>query len=178
MSRPSPSTECLTPKTSHHLPLGRLVAYAVVLGPVLGVMLADYYCVRHQRLDVPALYHDARRPHTTGAAAATTTYYYTGGFNLVAVAAMVLGILPTLPGMVASLSASFGRGEGGKGGRTDVWSVMYSFSWFVGVAVAALAYVVLTWVVGVVGRRRRGKGGEEGGNKDGGELVAVVAGDG
>lgn len=150
-----------------------------MLGPVLGVMLADYYCVRHQRLDVPALYYDARRPHTPATAtAANTTYYYTGGFNLVAVAAMVLGILPTLPGMVASLSASFGGGGGGKRGRTDVWSVMYSFSWFVGVAVAALAYVVLTWVVGAVGRRRRGKGGEEGGVKDGGELVAVVAGDG
>jgi len=104
-----------------------LVAYASLLGPVLGVMLADYYIIRKQHLDVPALY-----------ASAPSTYWYARGVNPVAVAALVLGVLPTLPGMVASLAAGESKTDG-------VWSVVYSFSWFVGLAVAALAHVLLTW---------------------------------
>lgn len=36
--------------------LNFLVAYSVLLGPVVGVVLADYYIVRQRELDVDALF--------------------------------------------------------------------------------------------------------------------------
>lgn len=36
--------------------LNFLISYSVVLGPVVGVVLTDYYCVRGRQLDVDALF--------------------------------------------------------------------------------------------------------------------------
>jgi hypothetical protein len=33
-----------------------LVGYSIVLGPVIGVVMADYWLVRHRQLDIDALY--------------------------------------------------------------------------------------------------------------------------
>jgi NCS1 family nucleobase:cation symporter-1 len=49
-----------------------LVGYSALLGPIGGIMIADYYLLRHQQLDVPDLYSYQGR------------YTYGNGFNTAA----------------------------------------------------------------------------------------------
>lgn len=90
-----------------------LVFVSGLLGPVLGVMLADYYWVRQARLSVAALF-DPNGP-----------YAYRGGINPVAALALAAGVAVALIGyFVPPLE----------------W--LYTASWFSGCLVAFLLYGV------------------------------------
>ena len=67
-----------------------LVGYSALMGPIGGIVLADYYLIRQMNLSIKDLY--SLSPY--GA------YYYYGGFNLAALAALVIGILPVTPGFL------------------------------------------------------------------------------
>src|SRR5207247_742648 len=67
-----------------------LIGYGALLGPVAGIMIADYFVVRRGELIVNDLY----RRHGV--------YEYSRGFNWVAIGALALGVLPSLPGFVAA----------------------------------------------------------------------------
>src|SRR5205085_6931828 len=65
-----------------------LVGYSSLLGPIGGILIADYYFIRKQTLVTKDLYrHDG-------------IYGYGNGFNSKAVVALLLGILPNLPGFL------------------------------------------------------------------------------
>ncbi|HKE90154.1 MAG TPA: NCS1 family nucleobase:cation symporter-1 [Gemmatimonadales bacterium] len=98
-----------------------LIGYGALLGPVAGIMIADYFLIRRGVLQVEDLY---RR----GGA-----YEYVRGVNWVAVVAFVLGVLPNLPGFIAAISGST---------TTPLFATFYSWAWFVGFGVAMLVYVV------------------------------------
>jgi len=98
-----------------------LIGYGALLGPVAGIMIADYFLIRRGVLEVDDLY---RR----GGA-----YEYVGGVNWVAVFAFVLGVLPNLPGFIAAISRST---------TTPLFATLYNWAWFVGFGVAMLVYVV------------------------------------
>lgn len=74
-----------------------LGGYSVFLAPVGGVLMTDFLFVHYRRISLPDLYT------TTG-----SVYWYTYGWNLRAVAAFVLGIVPTLPGFIRSINSSLG----------------------------------------------------------------------
>jgi nucleobase:cation symporter-1, NCS1 family len=93
---------------------GWLVGYSALLGPIAGIMIADYFLVRRSRLIVPDLY---RR---NGA------YAYDNGVNLRAVTALGAGIAVSLVGLVL-----------------PPLRILYDYAWFVGFGVAALVYVSL-----------------------------------
>jgi NCS1 family nucleobase:cation symporter-1 len=110
-----------------------LIGYGALLGPVAGIMIADYFLVRHGVLQVDDLY---RR----GGA-----YEYRRGVNWVAVAAFVLGVLPNLPGFIAAISGS---------ATTPLFATLYNWAWFVGFAVSVVVYVGgMKAVNGAVGHR-------------------------
>lgn len=67
-----------------------LVGYSALLGPIGAILLADYYLVQKTNLSVKQLYTSNPR----GA------YYYSGGYNLAAMTALILGILPVIPGFL------------------------------------------------------------------------------
>lgn len=92
------------------------------LGPIAGIMMADFWILRQRHLNLPALY---RHPDI---------YSFCGGFNLRAFAAFMLGISPNLPG----LARATGR-LGVPMGATYV----YSLSWLVGTVIAGLVYMGL-----------------------------------
>jgi len=98
-----------------------LIGYGALLGPVAGILIADYFVVRRGVLIVNDLYkrHGA--------------YEYSHGINWLAVAAFALGVAPSLPGFVAAL-----------GGRTASrpFAGLYNWAWFVGFLISALIYVV------------------------------------
>jgi NCS1 family nucleobase:cation symporter-1 len=76
---------------------------AAAIGPLYGILLADYYLVKMQKVDVPALFSD--RPGNT--------YWYQGGVNPVAVMAVVPSTLIAIalnfiPGQIATFSLFIG----------------------------------------------------------------------
>lgn len=102
-----------------------LIGYSALLGPIAGIMIVDYYFIRQTRLDVEQLYRD------------NGIYWYRNGWNVAAIAAFALGVLPNIPGFLnAAFPASFPD-------VSDVFKTIYTYAWFVGVAVAALVYGVL-----------------------------------
>lgn len=99
-----------------------LVGYSALLGPIGGVMLADYYLIRRRELSVEDLY----------SLSSTGAYYYCGGFNLVAVVALVVGVLPVVPGFLEKV--------GIVSRVPEVFSVIYGNAWFVSTFLAAFCY--------------------------------------
>ncbi|GAA5936318.1 uncharacterized protein JCM15063_002779 [Sporobolomyces koalae] len=79
--------------------LSFMASYAIVLIPLASILAADYYFVKRSKYDVPALYDF------------TSIYRYKGGFNLAAVAALVVSIPPNMPGMINSLNPSVDIGN-------------------------------------------------------------------
>ncbi len=71
--------------------LSRHVRPTCAFCPPLG--RADYHLLRHRQLDLDALY----------SAAPGGPYWYRGGWNLAALAALLAGALPTLPGLLHTL---------------------------------------------------------------------------
>ncbi|ADW67333.1 NCS1 family nucleobase:cation symporter-1 [Granulicella tundricola] len=96
-----------------------LVGYSGLLGPVAGIMVADYFLLRHRRLSLDDLY---RR---NGA------YEYSSGINPRALIALVAGVALALVGLVVPALH---------------W--LYSGAWFVGFFVSAGVYLALMTSVG------------------------------
>ena len=102
-----------------------LIGYSALLGPIAGILIVDYYFVRKTELDVAQLYREQGR------------YGYRGGWNLAALAAFILGVLPNVPGFLnAAFPASFP--DVGEGFKT-----IYTYAWFVGIAIAGVVYALL-----------------------------------
>jgi NCS1 family nucleobase:cation symporter-1 len=94
-----------------------LVGYSGLLGPIAGIMVVDYWLIRHRELDVADLYRvDGRY----------------AGVNWIAMAALVAGVAPNLVGFLRSLKVL--------GGGPDGWDAVYPYAWFTGFIVAALVY--------------------------------------
>jgi len=96
-----------------------LVGYSALLGPIAGIMIADYWILRRKELDVPDLYR------TTGRYAGT---------NWVAMVALLAGIAPNVPGFLHSVHVL--------GGEPGIFTDIYPYAWFTGVVIAAAVYVI------------------------------------
>src|SRR5262249_633526 len=68
-----------------------LIAYSALLGPICGILIADYYVLRRRQLNLAALYQ------------AEGGYRFTNGFSFVALVALALGVLPSLPGFLVQV---------------------------------------------------------------------------
>jgi nucleobase:cation symporter-1, NCS1 family len=99
-----------------------LIGYSALLGPVAGILVVDYYLIRRMELDVDALYSETGR------------YTYGSGWNPVAIGALVLGVIPNVPGF---LNAAFPQAFPDVG---SFFKGVYTYAWFVGLAIAALVY--------------------------------------
>ena len=102
-----------------------LIAYSALLGPIGGILIADYFVYRRRQLSVYALY-TPDGPH-----------HYRGGFSLVALIALVLAVLPSLPGFFATVHLI-------DGAHLPAFLLhLYNYAWFVGFAVAFVVYLAL-----------------------------------
>jgi NCS1 family nucleobase:cation symporter-1 len=99
-----------------------LIGYSALLGPIGGILICDYFCIRKTEFDLPELY----RMH--GA------YWYRGGVNPRAVAAMVLAVAPNVPGFLGVI---------GLIEPPAFWTGLYHYAWFIGFAVAFAVYYLL-----------------------------------
>ena len=100
-----------------------LIAYGALLGPVGGILIADYFVCRRTKLNLMALYEEEGE------------YRYTGGISLVAMGALVAGVLPSLPGFLVQVRALDGK-------SVPPWlNDLYHYAWFIGFVVAFVVYV-------------------------------------
>ena len=102
-----------------------LIAYSSLLGPVGGIMIADYYFIRKKNLIAEDLYrHDG-------------VYGYKNGFNSNAIIALLIGILPNVPGFLIQINVL----------SNDIFPIwvnhLYNYAWFVGFALSAIVYYIL-----------------------------------
>lgn len=100
-----------------------LVGYSALLGPIAGLLIADYFLLRKTALKCDDLFrHDG-------------IYGTNNGWNYAGLIALLIGILPSLPGFLHA--AGFVSAVPG------VFDTIYSFAWFVGFFVASAVYLVL-----------------------------------
>lgn len=94
---------------------GWLVGYSGLLGPIAGVLIADYFVVRKKILVVDDLYRRGG------------IYEFTGGFNWRALGALAAGIAVALVGLIV-----------------PPLRLLYDYAWFVGFGVSFHIYLLLT----------------------------------
>jgi NCS1 family nucleobase:cation symporter-1 len=99
-----------------------LDGYAMLLGAVGGVLIADYFLVRRARLDLRALYQR------------DGSYWYAGGFHVAGLVALVAGIAPCLPGFLGVL---------GLLEPPPVWTALYHCGWFFSFGTSFVVYAGL-----------------------------------
>ena len=96
-----------------------LIGYGVLLGPIAGIMIADYFLIRKRELNVDALYRRGGQ------------YEYSRGFNWVAIGALALGIAPNLAGFLDAIGVIT---------ASPLNKTIYEWAWFVGFFIAALVH--------------------------------------
>jgi NCS1 family nucleobase:cation symporter-1 len=102
-----------------------LGGYSALLGPIGGIMIADYFFIKKQTLQADELYsHEGR-------------YYYKNGYNIAAIIALLAGIIPNVPGFLLQVKAI-------STGTFPLWiSDLYHYAWFVGFFLSGFVYYLL-----------------------------------
>jgi NCS1 family nucleobase:cation symporter-1 len=98
-----------------------LIGYGALLGPVAGIMIADYFVLRRGVLAVPDLYKRGG------------VYDYQRGVNWIAMGALVIGVAPSIPGFIAALRGTT---------APTFFATAYDWAWFIGFFAAATVHVV------------------------------------
>jgi NCS1 family nucleobase:cation symporter-1 len=99
-----------------------LIGYSGLLGPIGGILVADYFLLRRTKLELPALYDPKG------------IYAYKSGVNPTAVFALGLAVLPNIPGFL---------GQVGLLEVSALWTNLYHYAWFTGFLLAMGIYVLL-----------------------------------
>ncbi|RDW89727.1 uracil permease-6 [Coleophoma cylindrospora] len=108
--------------------------YAVFLAPISGILASDYWIIRKQNIDVPALYDPNGRYR-----------YDRSGINWRALIAFLISIGPNIPGLAYSIRAPTNGGPNPvhitAGARN-----LYTFDWLFGFTSSIAVYVALSLI--------------------------------
>jgi NCS1 family nucleobase:cation symporter-1 len=97
-----------------------LIGYSALLGPIAGILIADYFFVRKSELDADSLFnHEGIYKK----------------WNWAGIIALIVGIAPNLPGFL--------HAAGIVESVPTIFDTLYSYAWFVGLFLAAIVYLVL-----------------------------------
>ena len=100
-----------------------LAGYGSLLGAIAGVMIADYWWWRKRRLSLQDLYRGNGQY---------------GHWNVTAFVALVIAIIPLLPGFLAAAAT-----PGGIIPHPDLLDQLYTYGWLFTFAASSIAYVSL-----------------------------------
>lgn len=101
-----------------------LVGYSALLGPIAGILIADYFVVRRTKLDRDDLFRADGR------------YSANRGWNLAGLSALVMAILPNLPGFL--------HVAGALRAVPAIFDLLYTYAWFAGFALGAVFYLAFS----------------------------------
>ncbi|MBA2692687.1 MAG: NCS1 family nucleobase:cation symporter-1 [Rubrobacter sp.] len=110
-----------------------LVGYGSLLGAIAAVMIVDYWIVRKRTLDLSELYKMEGE------------YSYSKGWNIKALVAVFVGVLPVLPGF---FKAATTPGFAGVFVEPTFIESLYNYGLFLTFAVAGLVYLGLSMLGG------------------------------
>lgn len=100
-----------------------LLGYSALLGPIAGILIADYFLLRKCQLDIAELFlHD----HSSGVSQR---------WNWAGMSALGIGVLPNLPGFLVAVGALEAV--------PSIFTTLYAYAWFVGLLVAGSVYLLL-----------------------------------
>jgi NCS1 family nucleobase:cation symporter-1 len=105
-----------------------LAGYSSLLGAVGGILIADYYVLRRMKLEVADLY------------SGHGLYWYVGGFNPIAVVALILAVAPCVPGFVGNLFPTVFV--------SNFWMDLYPYAWFLSLAVGFVVHIIAMKIFG------------------------------
>jgi nucleobase:cation symporter-1, NCS1 family len=103
-----------------------LIGYSSLMGALGGVLIADYWVMRRRRLSLPDLFKLRGR------------YTFTNGFNIRAILALVLAILPVVPGFINAATT-----PGGIVANPGFFDHLYTYAWFVTFIGSFVLYLIL-----------------------------------
>ncbi|MEC7241919.1 MAG: NCS1 family nucleobase:cation symporter-1 [Myxococcota bacterium] len=99
-----------------------LGGYSTLLGPIAGILIADYFLYRKTRLNLEALYQRKG------------DYWYANGYNSTAIVALVVGILPCMPGFLVA--------AGALESTAGIFEEIFRYGWFFGFFVSGIVYLM------------------------------------
>ena len=102
-----------------------LLGYSALLGPIGGILIADYFVRRKCVLNVKELYQSGGE------------YRFSSGYGLPALAALVIAVIPNLPGFLAEIKVA------APDAVPDIFVSVYHYAWFVGFGIAFSVYLAL-----------------------------------
>jgi NCS1 family nucleobase:cation symporter-1 len=103
-----------------------LIGYSSLMGAIGGVLIADYWLLRGRELSTADLFKLQGR------------YTYSSGVNYRAMAALVIAILPVVPGFVRAALT-----PGGQVPSPTFVDTLYTYAWFVTFGLSLVVYYVL-----------------------------------
>ena len=104
-----------------------LIGYSSLMGAIGGILIADYWVLRRRELSTPDLFKlDGR-------------YTYSGGVNPRAMIALVLAILPVVPGFIRAALT-----PGGQVPSPTFFDSLYTYAWFVTFGLSFVLYLLLS----------------------------------
>ena len=112
-----------------------LIGYSSLMGAIGGILIADYWVLRGKSLSTVDLFKlDGK-------------YTYSGGVNYRAVAALVLAVLPVVPGFLRAAVT-----PGGQVANPTFLDSLYTYAWFVTFGLSFVLYLLLAPRQGASGR--------------------------
>ncbi len=102
-----------------------LVGYSALLGPIAGILIADYFVIRRTVLNADALYDPDGE------------FRYTNGYSLAGLGALALAVLPNLPGFLVHVKLI------PRESAPAFLVTSYDYAWFIGFGIAFAAYLAL-----------------------------------
>ena len=103
-----------------------LIGYSSLMGAIGGILIADYWILRRQELSLADLFAERGR------------YTYSNGVNWRAIAALVLAVVPVVPGFIHAATT-----PGGQVADPSVFDTLYTYAWFVTFGLSAGVYLSL-----------------------------------
>jgi NCS1 family nucleobase:cation symporter-1 len=103
-----------------------LIGYSSLMGALGGILIADYWIIRRQKLSLADLFREDGR------------YAYRGGVNPRAVLALVLSVAPVVPGFLHAAVT-----PGGQVPNPGFFDHLYTYAWFVTFGLSFVLYLAL-----------------------------------
>ncbi|HEU5162100.1 MAG TPA: NCS1 family nucleobase:cation symporter-1 [Thermoanaerobaculia bacterium] len=103
-----------------------LIGYSSLMGALGGILIADYWVIRRQKLVLPDLFR------------LEGVYTYTNGINWRAVIALVAAVAPVVPGFLRAATT-----PGGQVADPTLFDHVYTHAWFVTFGLSFLIYLLL-----------------------------------